>query len=162
MTVRATIATAIMNFGRSIGRAMGCEVAVELSDHSIDMKMQVPDKDQKAWDENLYKKGNVFYHGYANPIKPRVQHHEGLENPDEIHSQVATVETDGGDDVESFEEKHCQMISSPRYRDYMTQDLISQLLTPDERWKLLAFAVLFVAFLAVINILVSLSAAGVL
>lgn len=140
---------------------MGCELAVELSDHSITIKMDHPNKNNRAWDENLYRKGNVFHSDYANPIKPQVDHNKGLKNPDEVHVQEGnSTATDGG--KEEQDQSHVQMISSPRYRDYMTQDLISQLLTPDERWKLLAYAVAFTAFLAIINIMVSLSAAGVL
>jgi hypothetical protein len=144
---------------RSAGELLGYQLAVEVSDHSIDIQLEKPNHEQRAWDTNLYSDGNLFVEGYANPIKPRVEYNEDLENPD-------TIDVEDGDPDEhtqDFEsERHVELISSPRYRDYMRQDLISQILTPDTRWKLLAYAVGVVAFLVVVNVMVSLSAAGVI
>jgi hypothetical protein len=163
MSIRATIPNALIGWGRRLGNSLGCEIAVELNDHSIQTEMVVPNKETRAWDSDLYRKGNVFVGSYANPIKPRVEYHEDLEDPDEItHVEgepdtppEGESETDGGEDV-----GHVQLISSPRYRDYMRQDLISQLLTPSEQWKLIMYAVLGNVVLTFFAIIVTLYATG--
>lgn len=162
MTIRTRLGNTLIGLGRSVGQSRGkSELAVTISDHSIDARMEPVDKENRAWDSDLYHRGNVFIDGYANPIKPVVNNNKELEDPDTVAiTEGGTDETQ--DTQEESEESHVQLISSPRYRDYMTQDLISQLLNPREQWKLLAWAILAVAFLIVINLVVTLSAAGVI
>jgi len=125
MGLRSTIGTAALGFGRSVGNMLGCELAVDVSDHSIETKMVPPSAtDERAWDDQLYVKGNLFVDGYANPVKLRVDRNEGLENPDEV-----AVEESGRDD----DNTHTKVMSSARYRAYMVQQLISELLNPSER-----------------------------
>lgn len=150
MALRTAIGNALISFGRRLARADGSEVAVDLSSHSISIKMMRPDKEQRAWDPDLYHSGNVFLNEYANPIKPISRPNKELEEPDTVDCVVP----DGG------EERHVEMISSERYGAYMKQDLISQLLNPQEKWRLLAYAILGVGFLTVCTLMASLSAAG--
>lgn len=146
-------------FVESTASAMGVRTKVELSDHSINVSYRLPDDDKRAWDRDLYKNGNVFVSGYANPIKPRVEHNEQLENPDtvdvaegDVDEEAAESEADGG--------PHVSLISSSRYRDYMRQDLVSQLLTPQEQWKLIAYGVLGLGILQFIAIIITLYGTG--
>lgn len=158
MTVKTYIGNALIGLGRKIGRSEGqSELAVTISDHSIDAHMVETSKENLAWDDNLYRHGNVFVKGYANPVKPVVNHNKELENPDTVE-----LEEGDGDTDSDVDDTHVELISSPRYRDYMRQDLISQLLNPREQWRLIAYAIIAVGFILVINLVVTLSAAGVL
>lgn len=159
MGIRESVATFAINLARRFGRALGCELVVELSDHSIETSMEHPDKEKRAWDSHLYKKGQVFIKGYANPIKPSAQYNKELENPDTVDAKTSVV-ADGGEEIE--DQTHVELISSPRYREYMRQDLISQVLNPREQWRLIFFAVLGVLGFLLINIALSASAAGIL
>ena len=133
---------------------MGLQKEVKLSDHSIRVRLTHPDKDSEAWDNNLYRNGNVFVQGYANPIKPRVKHNRQLENPDEI--DVTEHETE----EQSDDDEHVSLISSSRYRDYMRQDLVSQLLTPQEQWRLIAYGILGLGILQFFAIIVTMYGTG--
>ncbi len=142
----------------AVGESMGLSKKIEVSDHSISVELTNPDKDTRAWDSNMYRNGNLFVQGYANPIKPRVDHNTQLEDPD-------TVEVEEGDsgtesDSEDGEGRHVNLISSSRYRDYMRQDLVSQLLTPKEQWKLIAYGVLALGVLQFVGICVTLYGTG--
>lgn len=140
--------------------AFGLEPKVELSDHSIRYEYVRPDKDREAWDSNLYRRGNVFIGGYANPIKPRVHENPELENPNTVDVVEGNDEETDDDTDEADDGPHVNMISSARYRDYMRQDLVSQLLTPQEQWKLIAWGVLGLGILAFIQMIVTLYATG--
>lgn len=153
--IRETIANALLAAGRGLGRMVGLQLAVEVSDHSISISMEAPDRDERAWDSDLYKSGNLFVSNYANPVKPRVTHNPDLDTPNEVE----TVEGDDGEG-ENEDGDHVQLISSGRYREYMRQDLISQLLTPESRWNILVWGVIGVAALGFFNIIVTLWATG--
>lgn len=157
MGLRSYIANALIARGRSIGRSAGLEMKVELSDHSIDVAMADPDREDLAWDGDLYKHGNVFIHGYANPVKPTVNYNEALEDPDTV--EVEGSDCEGAQSV--AEDAHVELISSPRYRDYMRQDLISQLLNPREQWRLLAYGIIALGILMLPTMILSAAAAGV-
>lgn len=166
--IREQIATAALQTARSIGRMLGCELAVETSQHSLKTSMVVPDRNDRAWDPGLYKHGNLFHEGYANPIKPRARRNTELEDPDTIDVETSDAIADGGSDADDQESnetnetnvEHVKLISSPRYRKYMRQDLISQLLTPKEQWRLIAYGVLGLAGVQIMTLLVVLWANG--
>jgi hypothetical protein len=162
MSYRAAPANWLIAAGRSLGRTLGCQLAVDVNDHSIELEMEVPSKDTRAWDTDLYRYGNLFVGSYANPIKPRVEYNEDLENPDEItHVEGEPEDAPHGESETDGEDVgHVQLISSPRYRDYMRQDLISQLLTPQEQWKLIAYAVAGVIALQFVTMIIVLYATG--
>lgn len=159
MGVRSSLATSALGMARGLGNALGCEMRVELSDHSIETAMVHPSKDgEYAWDTDLYVRGNVFRAGYANPIKPTINHNPALEEPD-------TVDVEAAEDGEGVEDDpHVSMISSPRYRLYMVQDLVSQLLNPQERLTIIMYILLGIAGVVVLMflmVLVIASAVGV-
>jgi len=166
MSIRTTIANTLISTGRSLGRSGDAELAVDVSDHSINVAMEQPDKTQRAWDSNLYRRGNLFIEGYANPVKPSVQQHKELATPDEAEVIEGQPDDDSPpDDDETGDDDdgpHVDLIASPRYRAYMRQDLISQLLNPRAQWRLIAYAVIALAVFMAVNIVVSLAAAGVL
>lgn len=136
----------------SVAYAAGFQLRVITSDHSVRIKFVKPDKDTRAWDTNIFKNANLFVEGYANPIKPTVEHNSKLENPDTI--EVREGEPDGENDETDGSERDVSLIASSRYRDYMRQDLVSQLLTPKEQWKLIAYGVLALGALQFIVIAV--------
>lgn len=159
MKIAAYPAMACISIGLFIANLFGYERCIEVSDHSIEIGLEKPNKTTRAWDSNLYKRGNLFLAGYANPIKPRADYDTSLENPDTIEH----VEGEPYDDTDAETDTdgaHVQLISSSRYREYMRQDLISQLLTPQEQWKLIAYIVGALGVLMLINVVISLAAAG--
>lgn len=156
----------------------GLEMAVEVSDHSIKCSMEKPDESQRAWDPDMFKSGNLFVSGYANPIKPDVESNPELKQkntvdvreggPDVTAPDGGTVDSqaaDVPDEIEADAEPdsdgpHVQLISSGRYQKYMQQNLIEQLLTPESRWNTLVYAILGVAALGFVQIIVTLYATG--
>ena len=156
--IREFIANSLISAGRMLGQTTGLQLAVELSEHSITIEMEQPDESNRAWDTSLYKHGNVFLDGYANPIKPTVDQQTGLENPDHVSNGD---EADGSEsDGDGSDGPHTQLISSGRYRDYMRQDLISQLLTPESRWNKMLYGIIAVAALQFMTIIITLYATG--
>jgi len=154
MSYLASLSNVWLSVNEGIARVLGLQFKVELSDHSIDVEFAKPDKDESAWDTNMYRNGNVFVAGYANPIKPVVNEHAKFSEPN-------TVDVDeGGEPENESDDIHVSMISSSRYRDYMRQDLVSQLLTPQEQWKLIAYAVLGVIILQFVGMIITLYATG--
>lgn len=144
----------MLGMARSCGNMLGCELSVDAGGQTLDAKM-VPPKTTKevAWDDNLYVKGNLFVGDYANPIKPSVDYNEGLENPD-------TVGVEASEDSE--DSAHVSVISSPRYRLFMMQDLVSQLLNPSERLTVIQWVLIGIAgMLLVALILLTVVAAQV-
>lgn len=166
MVVRTWIGNKFIGFGRSLGRADGRELAVELSGHSIRASMMDPDNDSVAWDPDMYKHGNVFVQGYANPIKPVVHRRDQLDQPDTIDVLEAAENTAqdvaAGDGDEEAEAGYTKLISSKRYSLAIKQHLIEQLIRPQQYWQKLLIGIVAVAILLVINIMLSASAAGLL
>lgn len=167
--IREFIANSLIAAGIALGSATGLQKVVELSDHSIQIEMEQPDESNRAWDQSMFKNGNVFINGYSNPVKPRVRQHTGLENPDvaEVEEgEPGDVDVDqpqleaGGDDSSDETDTHAQLITSSRYRDYMRQDLISQLLTPESRWNKMLYGIIAVAALQFMTIIITLYATG--
>lgn len=127
----------MLGMARSFGNMLGCELAIDSGGQTLDAKMAVPKKTKDvAWDDNLYVKGNLFVGDYANPIKPSVNYNEGLENPDTVGVEASE---NGEDDA------HVSVISSPRYRLFMMQDLVSQLLNPSERLTMIQWVLIGIA-----------------
>lgn len=168
MSYRAIPVNAMLAVTKATASTLGLKLKVELSDHSIEHSYALPDKDSKAWDMGMYKNGNLFPKGYANPIKPIVKHNENLENPNEIDHKEGSPESSDGASSDApqlegeteGERTHVQLISSSRYRDYMRQDLVSQLLTPKEQWKLIAYGVLGLGILMFLSMIITLYVNG--
>lgn len=155
--IRESIANSLIAAGLAVGTATGLQQVVELSDHSISISVEQPDESNRAWDDSLYKNGNVFIDGYSNPVKPQVKQHTGLQNPDT--AEIEEGEPDGGSDVDESD-THAQLITSSRYRDYMRQDLISQLLTPESRWNKMLYGLIGIGALQFLGIVITLYATG--
>lgn len=154
MGVRAWMATQAIRTARSFGNVLGCEMKVELSDHSIELSMVHPNTFGQAWDPDFYVRGNVFRKGYANPIKPTVDQNKKLSTPDTVDIENANEPVGDGSG------RHVSMISSPRYRMYMVQDLVSQLLNPQERLKLIMYILVGIAGIVLLSFLMILTIAG--
>ena len=165
--IRESIANSLIAAGIALGSATGLQKVVELSDHSIQIQMEQPDESNRAWDTSLYKNGNVFIDGYSNPVKPQVKQNTGLKNPDVAEIEEGDPDDPDGDvdqpQLESGDDEpdtHAQLITSSRYRDYMRQDLVSQLLTPETRWNKMLYGLIAVAALQFIGIIITLYATG--
>lgn len=156
MAYREIPVSIMQSFTEATASALGLQLKVEASDHSLSVEYTAPDKDNRAWDADLYRNGNLFVAGYANPIKPRVNHNDKLENPDTIEVTEGDAETDTDDD----DSPHVSLISSSRYRDYMRQDLVSQLLTPQEQWKLIAWGILGLGVIMFVNMVLTVYVTG--
>lgn len=153
----AAVANKFIGFGRKLGRNFGYRMAVDQSGHTLQAHMVNPNAGDRAWDPDMFRHGNLFISGYANPVKLSIDYEPELEEPSTVDVKESdVVETDGG------EEAHKAVISSPRYREYMRQDLIAQLLNPEEQWKKLMYAILAVIGLSIMNTALAASAAGVL
>jgi len=149
--MREAIANWFVRRSVGIAEALGTERVVEVSEHSIGITFERPEKESRAWDSSMYESGQLFHSDYANPIKPVVESNADLDNPDTAYIKVREEEE---------EDKEPYLITSDRYQSYMTQDLIDSLLTPREKWRLIAYAVIATAFLVVTNLIVSLGNAG--
>jgi len=160
------LATWFVRKGRRMGRLLGRELVVEQSDHSLQLSMEKPDNDRRAWDNDQFTRGQLYRRGYANPVKIEVDHNPGIGNKD-------TVEvTDGGDATatefsdeegeggEEQEDRSVEVIASERYRQFMEQDLISQLLNPKEQWEKLVYGLIGIGSLQFLSIVVTLWATG--
>lgn len=158
--IRESIANWFISTGISVGRAMGLKMGVELSEHSIDVRMQQADKSKRAWDDSLYVNGNVFLDGKANPIKPRVVHNEGIQNPDTVEIDEGDVDPADVDVSGDNDNTHTEVMSSPRYKLYMLQDLFEQVLTPEQRWNKMLYGLMAIAVLQFVGIIVTLYATG--
>lgn len=125
---------------------------MDVSGHSIETSMVVPGSDdERAWDHSLYVRGNLFVSDYANPVKPVVNHNDGIDNPDEVEVQEAQAsETEG----------HVSVISSARYRMFMIQDLVSELLNPSERLTKIQWAIIGLAGMMLMTLVVNIAIAA--
>lgn len=145
MGVRTAIANFALGMGRSIGNSMGCELAVDVSGHSIETKMVPPKPNsERAWDDDLFVKGNLFVNDYANPVKPVVEHNEGIDDPDQVELETSD---EGDDDV------HTSVISSKRYGLFMMQNLVSELLNPSERLTTIQWILVGIAGMLLMTLL---------
>lgn len=160
--VRDRLATLGMSLARSFGRALGCELVVDCSEHSLEIAMEVPGESGRAWDHDLYRKGQMYYQGYANPFKPvidpsntRGEHDQmDVEESEDASGGASSDDESGGSDAE------IGMMPSSRYRQYLDQHLISELVRPEERWKLLVYGILFIGFLQMATIIVIMFVTG--
>lgn len=89
-----------LNIVRSLANSFGYEIKVILTDHEIKLKFASPEEKAVCWEEDHYVKGNVFLDGYANAIKP---------------------------ELSDIEDKY-DMIASERYKSYMKNSLIEDIM----------------------------------
>jgi len=158
--ITRTIGNKLIGMGRKLARKEGkTELAVELSDHSINVRMVDVQSDTYAWDPGLYRYGNVFLSEYANPIKPRVRHNKELENKDMAEMTEGNEDNIDGP-VASQEDAEPEVISSNRYVSYMKQELIESLLNPRQQWRIIAYALIGLGIVQAMTLVAALAAAG--
>lgn len=97
MTVMGQILTALIGIARSTAHALGYQTAVVLSEQTVKVKILDPDSENVAWDPSHYLNTNVFLSSYANPVEPEV--------------------SDG----------EVSLVPSERYKRYMDQHLLTEL-----------------------------------
>lgn len=149
------LATGVLRYARSFGQLLGRELVVETSDHSIKISMEKSGNSKRAWDDDLYKRGNIFYHGYANPLKIVVDH-----KPEMGEKDTAEVREGATDEDTEDSDREADIISSPRYTQFMRNDLISQLLNPQEQWDKLLYGMIAIGGLQFLTIVATLWATG--
>jgi len=161
------LATWFVRKGRRMGRLLGRELVVEQSDHSLTLSMEKPDNDRRAWDNDQFTRGQLYRRGYANPVKIEVDHNPGIGNKDTVAvadgdgTATATEFSDEEEQPEALEEdRSVEVIASERYRQFMEQDLISQLLNPKEQWEKLVYGLIGIGSLQFLSIVVTLWATG--
>lgn len=153
------LATWFVRKGRGMGRLFGRELVVEQGEHDLKLSMEKPDNDARAWDSSMFKRGQVFVEGYSNPVKVSIDHNPGIDQKDTV--DVTESETGEDDDEESGEsDDRVEVIASPRYQQFMEQELISQLLNPEEQWNKLLYGMLAIGALQFMAIIVTLWATG--
>lgn len=156
MSILDSFATWMLNTARSIGRLLGRELVVEFSDHSIKLTMEKQRGSNRAWDNNLYKRGSVFYRGYANPLKITIDHKPEMGKKDT--AEIEEADTDDTDTEDSNRE--ADVITSDRYTQFMRNDLISQLLNPQEQWDKLLYGMIGIGALQFLTVIVTLWTTG--
>lgn len=154
MSIRTKIANQLLSLGRKLGRNPGkSELKVSVSDHDIKIRMVDTDKKEHAWDHDLYKSGGLFYRGHANPLKINLSQNDGMAEKD-------TVELEESEDESYVDEPHKEVMSSNRYRKFMYNSLISDLVNPTENWKKLVYGIVGVGVLQFLTIIVVLVTTG--
>lgn len=150
--IRNYIATTALNTGRTIGRTLGCELAVELNGQHIKTSMRVPGSGTGyAWDPHLYAKGQLFYEGYSNGIKPFVDIEEGVTDLDKVDLMYTDAgEEDVEDGVSALERAYTGMMSSKMYQLHMDNHMGSELLQPNKLLSVMVKALAGVGLLVVL------------
>lgn len=156
MGLRTGLANGVMSMARSVGNLLGCEVAVMAGGQELDINMVRPSTDgELAWDDTMYVAGNLYHDKYANPVKLTANVNASLEDPDTVG-----VEASDDIDVDQSDEPHVSVISSERYKLYMVQDLVSQLLNPSERLKQIAIVMAIMGAFVLLQFVLILAIAG--
>lgn len=108
------IATFAIDTARQLSQMFGNELAVIVTPHKIKIRMLDPDNTRRDWDSRMFESGNIFLAGFANPVKPKI--------PDTEEDAKESYEMD--------------MIASERYKDYMEQSLIKDIIREGKDDKL--------------------------
>lgn len=118
--------TILANGVRGIARIFGYELKIVLTEHKIKTKFDNPSREGNCWDSTHWTKGNIFLKGIANPIKPK------------------KTEVEDGD---------WDLITSERYKTFMEQSLIDDMLQASKSDGLtLKTAVIALASLQILNL----------
>lgn len=145
MAVRNAIATSILGAARSFGNALGCELKIEESQHSLHTSMVVPETDTMAWDPDHFKAGNYYIRGHANPVKHAVR------DPEDPHGQKAVAVPDA---VNAETESEVELVPSRRYQEYQDQHVISQMAQPEQHYTTMFYLLLGILGLVMITLVV--------
>jgi hypothetical protein len=151
MGVRTTIATSALGAARSFGRTLGCELEVTVDNQRIQTVMRPPGSHSgRVWDPDMYYRGNLYLRGYANPVKPRVDvdlnpselDRGELDVSEETPTREDATATDGGETMPTVDAPHARLMSSKLFKKHMDNHMISELVTPDEKWNKIFMAIL--------------------
>ncbi len=120
MGISKGMAEFLISLGMGIAELFDYKLKVVLDKHEISIEVVNPDEiEDVAYEKDHYVNGNLFIDGYSNPIKP----------------------------VLDKAEDKLELISSDRYKDYMRQDLVKNLIKSTEgtggKNTLLLLAVVF-------------------
>lgn len=118
-----SFANVFLSLGKAWGEMFDHNLMVSVDDHEIRFKYEKEPEEIEGinWDNNMYVNGNIYYKGKANPIKPVID--------------------DGKDEVE--------LISSDRYKDFMKQTLVRDIVRATEDEGLTMTQMLVIGSLAV-------------
>lgn len=97
----ATLFTAMLNALRGIMRELNLETEIVLTEHEIKIKAVNPEETEKNWDDSLYRHGNLYFRDFANPIDFK---------------------------REDVKPDNYELITSERYKTFMEQSLIDDML----------------------------------
>lgn len=153
------LATSALGAARSFGRTLGCELEVTVDNQRIQTVMRPPGShDSRVWDPDMYYRGNLYLRGYANPVKPRAEIDKDPSELDRGSLEVSQdapdaregeAVADGGESDAVVKERHAKLMSSPLYKKHMDNHMISELVTPDEKWNKIFMGLLVVAGMVV-------------
>jgi len=97
----ASLFTAMLSAVRGLMRAFNLQTEIVLTDHKIKIKAVNPTETEKYWDNNIWTYGNIYLQDFANPI--------------DIRQSVV-------------EDKEYDLITTERYKTFMEQTLIDDML----------------------------------
>ena len=124
MGVSRAFSNFLLGLADGIASFGGYDLEIVVDDHEIEFSfVDSEDLDRRAYDGDHYVNGNIFRDGYANPIKP--------------------VLDDAEDEVE--------LIRSDRYKDYMNQKLVREMVKATEGRQGGNILLLVTAFASIIS-----------
>lgn len=154
----------------------GLQMAVDVSKHDFQVHMMNPNTDQRDWDSEMFKSGNLFYRGYANawrPIKAEIHRVSSADQPDKIElegdveaddlsdEQLEAAGLQANADVEDPDTGRWVGVKASRgYITSIEHDNYSQLLNPKERWTLILYGLLGLGTLIFLQIIITMWATG--
>lgn len=148
--IRLMLGRYLFDIGRSLAQSDQGELVVDVTDHRLLTSLERPDTDARAWDPDMFVSGQMFLEGYANPVKPVAVRDEDMETMDTADVEMAA----NGGEAEEIED-HVKLLSSWRYKEYQDQHLITELVRPEEQWKMIIYVLLAIAALTLITLLVA-------
>lgn len=154
MAILSGLFNSWLNTVRSMANAFGYQIVVETSPHSLHVSFEKPNTMQRAWDPGLFKRGQLYVKGYANPVKPIARQTTSHTEKDEVDmidtyegkGNAPVVVGDGGKQMQ-----HTEIISSPRFHSLMQQKIIEAMVRPEQQWKTIVYIMLFIAGVALID-----------
>jgi len=107
-------------------------------------------REGKSWDPDMYYRGQMYYRGYTNPIKPVVKRTDDVQEKDRTY-----LYTEQDTDTEGAEAPQRTMMASARYKVHMANDMISELVTPSEQWDKIFYGLILLGILMFFNMAIS-------
>lgn len=158
MDLRSGLATWALNKSRNFGRKLGCELVVENTPHSLNTSMEVPSRTERAWDPELWKHGQLFQAGHANPVKPVTVRNipTGELNEADVQAETEKIVVDGEEKTQ-----HVELVTSELYNEYQDNHLASEIINPTSRWKTVILMIAGLIVVAILSLMLNAHIAGV-